>query len=60
MILAARQAGVRVAERDALLILMLYRHGLRASELPGMPWDQINLKGGTLHVARPKNGSPSI
>jgi integrase len=36
MIAAARQAGGRVAERDALLIMMAYRHGLRASELAGM------------------------
>jgi len=32
MIAAARQADGRVAERDALLIMMAYRHGLRASE----------------------------
>jgi integrase len=59
MIAAARQAGGRVAERDALLIMMAYRHGLRASELAGMRWDQIDLKGGVLHVIRRKNGSPS-
>jgi integrase len=33
MIVAARQAGGRMAYRDALLITMAYRHGLRASEL---------------------------
>jgi integrase len=59
MIAAARQAGGRVAERDALLIMMAYRHGLRASELASMRWDQIDLKGGLLHVIRRKNGSPS-
>jgi integrase len=32
MITAARRAG-RLAGRDALLIMMAYRHGLRASEL---------------------------
>ena len=31
LIIAVRQAGGRVAERDALLIMMAYRHGLRAS-----------------------------
>jgi integrase len=56
---AARQAGGRVAVRDALLIMMAYRHGLRASELAGMRWDQIDLKAGLLHVTRRKNGSPS-
>jgi integrase len=59
LIVAAHQVGGRVAERDALLIMMAYRHGLRASELAGLRWDQINLKAGTLHVARRKNGSPS-
>ena len=39
--------------------MMAYRHGLRASELAGLRWDQIDLKAGALHVARRKNGSPS-
>jgi type 1 fimbriae regulatory protein FimE len=59
MIAAARQADGRVAERDALLIMIAYRHGLRASELAGLRWDQIDLKAGAFHVARRKNGSPS-
>ena len=59
MMTAARRAGGRLAERDALLILMAYRHGLRASELVALRWDQVDLKAGTLHVARLKNGSPS-
>jgi type 1 fimbriae regulatory protein FimB/type 1 fimbriae regulatory protein FimE len=59
MIAAARRADGRLAERDALLIMMAYRHGLRASELIALRWDQIDLKAGTLHVARLKHGSPS-
>jgi type 1 fimbriae regulatory protein FimB/type 1 fimbriae regulatory protein FimE len=59
MIVAARQAGGRFAERDALLIMMAYRHGMRASELIALRWDQIDLKTGLLHVARLKHGSPS-
>jgi integrase len=59
MIAAVRAAGGRLAERDALLIMMAYRHGLRASELIAMRWDQIDLKAGTLHVARLKHGSSS-
>ena len=58
LIIAAHQVGGRVAERDALLIMMAYRHGLRTSELAGLRWDQIKLKAGTLHVARRNNGSP--
>jgi integrase len=59
IIMAARHAGGRLAERDALLIMMAYRHGFRASELIALRWDQIDLKAGTLHVARLKHGSPS-
>ena len=59
MITAARHAGGRLAERDALLIMTAYRHGLRASELIALRWDQIDLKAGTLHVARLKHGSAS-
>jgi integrase len=59
LIAAARHAGGRMAERDALLIMIAYRHGLRASELIALRWDSIDLKAGSLHVARLKNGSPS-
>jgi type 1 fimbriae regulatory protein FimB/type 1 fimbriae regulatory protein FimE len=59
MMTGAHRAGGRVAERDALLIMIAYRHGLRASELIALRWDQIDLKAGTLHVARLKHGSPS-
>jgi type 1 fimbriae regulatory protein FimB/type 1 fimbriae regulatory protein FimE len=56
---AARGVG-RHGHRDATLILLAYRHGLRVSELVSLRWDQIDLKAGTLHVNRLKNGSPSV
>src|SRR5262249_49682543 len=59
MITAARQADGRLAERDALLIMLAYRHGFRASELIALRWDQIDLKAGTLHVSRLKHGKES-
>jgi len=59
MIAAARHAGGRLAEPDALLVMTAYRHGFRASELIALRWDQIDLKAGTLHVARLKHGSSS-
>lgn len=59
MITAARQAGGRLAERDSLLIMMAYRHGLRASELIALRWDAIDLKAGTIHVSRIKHGKES-
>jgi integrase len=59
MIAAARHAGGRLAERDALLIMMGYRHGFRGSEFIAQRWDQIVLRSGTLHVSRLKHGSSS-
>jgi integrase len=59
MIGAARKNGGRVAERDCLLILLGYRHGLRASELTALRWEQIDLKAGLLAVSRLKGGEPS-
>lgn len=59
MIVSARRANGRLAERDALSIMMAYRHGLRASELIALRWEQIDLKTGLLHVVRLKHGSPS-
>ncbi len=56
---AARTIG-RHGHRDATLILLAYRHGLRVSEVVALRWDQIDLKPGTLHVARLKNGRDSV
>src|SRR5215469_10003735 len=59
MITAARRADGRLAERDALLIMMAYRHGFRATELISLRWDSIDLKQGTIAIARLKRGSDS-
>ena len=56
---AAGRIG-RHGERDAALILIAYRHGLRVSELVSLRWDQIDLQQGLLHVARRKRGIPSV
>ncbi len=58
LINAAKRAG-RHGHRDATLVLIAYRHGLRVSELIALRWDQVDLKAGRLHVVRLKNGSPS-
>lgn len=55
---AARDIG-RYGHRDATLILLAYRHGLRVSELVALRWDQIDMKLGHLHVNRLKHGVPS-
>ena len=51
--------GNRWGQRDATAILLAYRHGLRASELCALTWDQVDFKGHLLHVRRLKNGQPS-
>jgi integrase len=51
--------GNRHGHRDATMILVAYRHGLRVSELVDMRWDQIEFRTATLHVRRAKQGTPS-
>ena len=41
-------------------ILLAYRHGLRAAELCGLRWSQIDLGHGRLHVNRAKGGIESV
>jgi integrase len=49
----------RHGHRDATMILVAYRHGLRVSELVDLRWDQIEFRTATLHVRRVKQGTPS-
>jgi type 1 fimbriae regulatory protein FimB/type 1 fimbriae regulatory protein FimE len=49
----------RHGHRDALMVLMAYRHGLRVSELLDLQWNQIDFEHATLHVRRTKKGTPS-
>jgi len=50
----------RYGHRDATLILIAYRHGLRAVEICDLEWSQVEWgRNGTLHVRRAKNGKPS-
>jgi type 1 fimbriae regulatory protein FimB/type 1 fimbriae regulatory protein FimE len=58
LIAAAGKLG-RHGHRDATMVLVAYRHGLRVSELVALRWEQIDLKLGLLHVRRRKNGIPS-
>src|SRR5271156_4626305 len=47
----------RRGHRDATMILIAFRHGLRAFELVDLRWDQVGLDEGVLHVRRLKNGT---
>src|SRR5215472_9353302 len=58
LIEAAKQN--RSGHRDATAILVAYRHGLRASELVTLRWDDIDLTTGRLHVRRAKSGDASV
>jgi integrase len=49
----------RWGQRDATMILVAYRHGLRVSELVDLRWDQIDFDHANLHVRRVKKGTPS-
>ena len=42
------------------MILIAYRHGLRASEVCDLQWHQVELNTGRLHVRRNKRGMPSV
>ena len=55
---AARQN--RCGHRDAIMILTAYRHGLRASELVDLRWEQVDFNRAVLHVRRAKQGTPSV
>jgi type 1 fimbriae regulatory protein FimB/type 1 fimbriae regulatory protein FimE len=55
---AARQN--RWGHRDATAILLAYRHGLRASELVNVRWDDFDLTTGRMHVRRAKGGEASV
>jgi type 1 fimbriae regulatory protein FimB/type 1 fimbriae regulatory protein FimE len=49
----------RNAHRDATLILVASRHGLRVSELCDLRWDQIDFNSAEMHIRRVKRGSPA-
>ena len=51
--------GNRHGHRDATMLLVAYRHGLRASEICDLRWEQFDFNSATLHVRRVKNGKPS-
>jgi len=49
----------RWGHRDATMLLVAYRHGLRASELVELRWDEVDFRTASLHVRRAKQGTPS-
>jgi type 1 fimbriae regulatory protein FimB/type 1 fimbriae regulatory protein FimE len=47
----------RHGQRDATMLLICFRHGLRASELCELQWSDIEFETGTLHIRRAKDGT---
>jgi integrase len=58
LISAARKD--RYVHRDATLILIMARHGLRVSEAVDLEWSQIDFARAHLHVRRLKGGIASV
>ncbi len=54
LIEAVKKKGGWYAFRNATLILILYRHGLRRSEAAHLRWSDVDLEGGTIYLRRIK------
>jgi len=52
--------GNRQAHRDGTMILLAFRHGLRAVEVCDLRWEQVEFETAVLHVRRRKNGTSSV
>ncbi len=46
--------------RDRTIILTMYRHGLRVSELIELKWEQVDFKQAEMHIRRLKGGTPAV
>lgn len=58
MLSAAHSFG-RHGVRDAAIILLMFRHGLRTAELVALKWSQVDLSGGYIEIRRVKHGHDS-
>ncbi len=51
----------RHGHRDVTLVLVAFRHGLRAVEVADLEWAQVEWgRNPALHVRRAKNGKPAV
>jgi integrase len=49
--------GNRHGARDSCMLLICFRHGLRASELCELQWTDVEFETATLHIRRAKGGA---
>lgn len=57
MVAAAKN---RWGHRDGTMLLVCYRHGLRASELVDLQWSQVDFSAANLHVQRLKGSTDAV
>jgi integrase len=53
-------SAFRYPERDYCLLLLSFRHGLRASEASHLKWDAIALSDKTIHINRSKKSDSGV
>jgi integrase len=58
--LAVLRAARERSTRDWAMILLAYRHGLRASEVCGLKLTDIDLKSGSISIRRLKGSLPTV
>ena len=59
-LIAVLRKKSRNPNRDALIVMMMFRHGLRVGEAVSLKWDQVDFKASTLHVNRLKGSKGSV
>lgn len=50
----------RNGHRNASMVLVAYRHGLRPAEVVALRWDAVDFNHGRLHVSRVKGSAASV
>ena len=54
-LLVAANRG-RYPDRDSLIVLLMYLHGLRVSELVALQWSSVDFENGRIYIHRLKRG----
>ena len=52
--------GNRHSHRDATMVFIAFRHGLRPVELVGLRWEQVDFARSEIHVTRVKGSAPGV